>query len=447
MRIAQSLGLHRDGAKFGLSPFDTEMRRRLWWHICILDVRASEDHGSEPMILDQAFDTEFPTNVNDDDLKPEATEPPAVREGPTEMTFCLIRYEICALTRRLQYASPGDRLQGGGLSLEEKEQIVRETAERMEERYLYYCQDAGPLCWVAATVARLILAKSSLIIYHPLTQPGKPSTLPADVTQRLFIASIEILEYSSVLEEEASTKKWGWLYCTYVQWHAIAFLLGELAIRPQSPLVNRAWRAVDRNFVNWGGMISKNGVLWQPMRILYAKARRTRQNYLHKGDNLASAEELIIDKKHPARSEASWSSADSSTIAQQRKAPQHTGSLNPSELINTNGINPIKTESTFTTAYNTSPIAPRTMQPQMLTTTPLQPAFDPLSASTTEGNNQMAWTLDDTLLQGFDVNALQNEDVNWEGWGDMVRDFSMEIDAQAGSDARGPNFASMGTWW
>jgi hypothetical protein len=31
LRIAQSLGLHRDGTKFGLSPFDTEMRRRLWW--------------------------------------------------------------------------------------------------------------------------------------------------------------------------------------------------------------------------------------------------------------------------------------------------------------------------------------------------------------------------------------------------------------------------------
>jgi hypothetical protein len=29
-RLAQSLGLHRDGSTLGLSPFDTEMRRRLW---------------------------------------------------------------------------------------------------------------------------------------------------------------------------------------------------------------------------------------------------------------------------------------------------------------------------------------------------------------------------------------------------------------------------------
>lgn len=36
LRMAHSLGIHRDGLQFGLSPFDTEMRRRLWWQICTL---------------------------------------------------------------------------------------------------------------------------------------------------------------------------------------------------------------------------------------------------------------------------------------------------------------------------------------------------------------------------------------------------------------------------
>jgi len=35
-RIANALGIHRDGAQFGLSPFETEMRRRLWWQVCTL---------------------------------------------------------------------------------------------------------------------------------------------------------------------------------------------------------------------------------------------------------------------------------------------------------------------------------------------------------------------------------------------------------------------------
>lgn len=48
VRLAQSLGMHRDGSALGLSLFDAEMRRRLWWGICILDTPASEDHSCSP---------------------------------------------------------------------------------------------------------------------------------------------------------------------------------------------------------------------------------------------------------------------------------------------------------------------------------------------------------------------------------------------------------------
>ena len=35
-RIANAMGVHRDGAQFGLDPYETEMRRRLWWQVCTL---------------------------------------------------------------------------------------------------------------------------------------------------------------------------------------------------------------------------------------------------------------------------------------------------------------------------------------------------------------------------------------------------------------------------
>lgn len=49
-RLGYSLGLHREG-NFGLTVFDTEMRRRLWWHITILEAPASEDYSSESTSL------------------------------------------------------------------------------------------------------------------------------------------------------------------------------------------------------------------------------------------------------------------------------------------------------------------------------------------------------------------------------------------------------------
>jgi hypothetical protein len=59
VRIAQTLGIHRDGSHFKLPPFEIEMRRRLWWQVCILDARASEDHGCDPTIVEAQFDTKM----------------------------------------------------------------------------------------------------------------------------------------------------------------------------------------------------------------------------------------------------------------------------------------------------------------------------------------------------------------------------------------------------
>ncbi|TVY43455.1 Bikaverin cluster transcription factor [Lachnellula subtilissima] len=249
IRISQALGLHRDGSKFGLPPFDTEMRRRLWWQVCILDIRASEDHGSDPSILDYSFDTELPISCNDEDLDPNDTEPPIRRHGVSEMTFCLIRYEICFLTRQLSYVAPGNApYKTETLTIEDKEKLVRDTANHLEETYLQYCEDAGPLYWVAATVARLITAKFSLIIYSPLTSPGKPKTLSQDTRDRLFMAT---------------------------------------------------WRTIDTVFKYWDSENAhgKSGMLWKPLKKLMARAQayRARQDRAanNTGNNIGMDESLI----------------------------------------------------------------------------------------------------------------------------------------------------------
>jgi hypothetical protein len=59
VRIAQTLGIHRDGSHFKLPPFEIEMRRRLWWQVCILDARSAEDHGCDPTIVEAQFDTKM----------------------------------------------------------------------------------------------------------------------------------------------------------------------------------------------------------------------------------------------------------------------------------------------------------------------------------------------------------------------------------------------------
>ena len=155
VRMAQTLGIHRDGSHFNLTPFEIEMRRRLWWQICILDSRASEDHGSDPTIIDLVFDTQMPLNVNDEDIYPEMTEYPESKTGCTEMTFGLIRFEITTTLRKIQYVPPGMKCARiyGNATLEKKEQWIQECHKRLEERYLSNCDMNVPLYWVGSAIS------------------------------------------------------------------------------------------------------------------------------------------------------------------------------------------------------------------------------------------------------------------------------------------------------
>ena len=145
--LAQAQGVHRDGAHFGIPPFETEMRRRLWWHISILDTRASEDHGTESIFTESFYDTKFPLNINDEDLRPDMTEFPEEHEGTTEISFCLIRFELSALSRKIGAAVPGIGPNGQlirGRTLEEKEKLIEEAHKMIEEKYLKHCDMTVP---------------------------------------------------------------------------------------------------------------------------------------------------------------------------------------------------------------------------------------------------------------------------------------------------------------
>ena len=293
IHIAQALGIHRDGTHFGLPPFDVEMRRRLWWHISVLDNRSSEDHGTDPTFSEQFYDTKLPLNVNDEDIWPGMVEPPVERPGATEMTFCLIRFELSVFNRRLNITNPGagdlrTRPEGScpatrDQTLQEKEDMIDRCHRHIEEKYLRHCDMATPILWVSATVARLILAKMWLMVHHPRSYFNDGDAPPVEVKDRLFITSIEVIEFSYLLERNENTAKWGWLFRSYMQWQSVAFVLSEICTRSSwTQEVERGWRAVESvynvRFIQPD--VNHRGMLWKPMKTLWRKAQLARQRYL-----------------------------------------------------------------------------------------------------------------------------------------------------------------------
>jgi hypothetical protein len=69
LRIAIRAGYHRDASHFpDLSPYQGEMRRRLWAKLVQLDLAISHQNGLPRMIRPAMSDTAEPRNLNDDDF-------------------------------------------------------------------------------------------------------------------------------------------------------------------------------------------------------------------------------------------------------------------------------------------------------------------------------------------------------------------------------------------
>ncbi|CZR46039.1 uncharacterized protein FPRO_11486 [Fusarium proliferatum ET1] len=273
--IAQAMGLHRDGTTFGLKPFDTELRRRLWWHICLLDMRSSEFHGYEPIVGEDVFDTKVPLNINDNDITPHMTETPQEHEGYTQMTFCLIRCEVMKAGWKVGYASLSPRstataVRGDG------ELNAQELKTRLEERYLRYCDESVPFILFISKVAQLIVARTGLIVDFPRKQ--RDAYASAAIRDRLFSSSMEVLELSYFILANSSISKWTWHSKAHIQWHAVIFVLSEICSRPASPECDQAWEFINTVHNRWGmNERGKRGNLWRPIQRLMVKARYVRE--------------------------------------------------------------------------------------------------------------------------------------------------------------------------
>ncbi|GAB7341379.1 hypothetical protein MBLNU457_7635t2 [Dothideomycetes sp. NU457] len=458
VRMAQTIGIHRDGTHFALSPFEVEMRRRLWWQICILDIRASEDHGCDPTIAEQQFDTLMPLNINDVDIDPSSKTMPKERQGCTDMSFCLIRFEVANTFRRLNYIPPGSHQVSGfsSVKLEDKEKWIAECQQRLEDKYLKHCDMSVPIFWVTATVARLMMAKMWLMVYHPFQRENGGANLPNEIREKLFITSLENIEYASLLETEARTMKWGWLFKTYMQWHALAFILSELCHRTQGELVERAWIAVDKTCDrHWHDRAfsedHRKGHLWRPLNRIIGKARAARAQALAENARLendiarplpkdilpgSTADFVTAMRNRPRMVSAPLSQAQLNRFIE--SSPSYgTRPMDSTKLLQSPSLNSIDAasipvdlsiESTAPGLVhgNTWPVRPENMTTSNSTASS-RPLFAPQTPSELFLNRPTEATAD--VDMPFDVNGTADTDMDWASWDQLVAQFGMDVDS------------------
>ncbi|KIX03869.1 uncharacterized protein Z518_07422 [Rhinocladiella mackenziei CBS 650.93] len=276
IRMAQYLGLQRDGDNFKhLTPFEIDMRRRVWWAVVVLDLRSAEDQGTDMTIPNGSFDTKMPLNINDVDIDPESEQMPAERHGLTDRSFTRTFIEINNIMRQMTATAVLGNTSAA--SLEDQSRLLNDIYERFEQEYLQYSPESGNIAyWVAVTIVRLVMAKMTLIVFLPVLFSSPSEHVSEEIRTKLLIAAIEVAEYNHMLNAEEAARQWRWIYQVYTHWHAIVYLLMETCRRPWSPIIERAWVALHSTWLIPAQPPDKNLRIWVPLRKLMTQAGKHR---------------------------------------------------------------------------------------------------------------------------------------------------------------------------
>lgn len=281
IRMAQYLGLQRDGSEFKqLTPYEIEMRRRVWWCVCMLDLRASEDQGTELAIASGSFDTRIPLNINDADISTDSKVMPMERTGLTDMSMGRCQAGLLVTMRQLMTLAAKD----DSASVEVKSHMLSQIYQQYEEGFLQYIPKTGNIeYWVGVTVAKLVMAKMTLIVFLPVLFTPSSGDLPDELRAKLVVSAIEVAEYNHALNAEQECRKWRWIFQVYTHWHAIVYLMIEACRRSWCPLVERAYVALHSSWlIPDQSSMDKSLRIWVPLRKLMTKVRKHREAELNR---------------------------------------------------------------------------------------------------------------------------------------------------------------------
>ncbi|KAL4875139.1 fungal-specific transcription factor domain-containing protein [Aspergillus karnatakaensis] len=276
--IALKMDLNKDGAALRLSPFETEMRRRLWWQLLILDTRVAEDRDSEPCILESSFNTQLPSNVADADLHPQMSRPPVSAQGRTEMFFSLTRFETSYFARQLVFSDEFSRdNEYAHMSGDQKRAAIDCFQDRIEKQYLSQRDDKIPLDNVLVKSVRLVLAKIKLMITDPT--PMEDETEEEKLLK--MQGWIEVLHEAEALRRYEEGTQWLWLFQTYIEWDALTELLLLLRIQTLGVSEQHAWNIAEAVYSYWKSVATtRHDHRWQRIERLRQEALALRDELL-----------------------------------------------------------------------------------------------------------------------------------------------------------------------
>ena len=253
LRMAEGMGLHRDGSFLRLPPFETEIRRRVWWQLKMLDGDSAELSGPDKF---GAFDTDprspkLPSNINDDELYPGLSSPPVTTDGATDIVFCALRFELRSYwttdTVKQRQQGKEDCLwdsYGSSAAMNERDKAIDEFEKILETKYVRYCDPSQPIQLMATLVARAAVSTMRLIAHHP-RRWGSKERIPESERHYVWNLSIKGLKQYNMVHSSRELERFSWHAAFYFRWQAFIHILDTLRVNPLVQEAVQVWHLID----------------------------------------------------------------------------------------------------------------------------------------------------------------------------------------------------------
>ncbi|GAB0133136.1 hypothetical protein EsDP_00001551 [Epichloe bromicola] len=275
IRIAQSIGLHRDGKKLGLSPFESEIRRRLWWYLVGRDGRAAEDLGLHefptPNTATMLGGAELPLNLEDSDLYPEMKQLPPARRGWTRMLTVLVSIHITQTWADLSQLS---RSTGPAPpSHEARDRIVGDLTNKVEDM-MQGCNPVLPVHKMTMATCRFITRKLDFVTRQQWEAHHHPEQQELLATEQTLLEALVLFEEGENMLGDELLRPYHWSTRSYPQYHLMLFILWNICLQPRRACARRAFDAVEQHVrkMERASTAVMRGPKWTIFKALQARA-------------------------------------------------------------------------------------------------------------------------------------------------------------------------------
>lgn len=244
IRLAECMGLHRDGSQYNMTPIEIHVRRMIWHQLCFLDQRTCEATGPRPQIRRDDYDTKFPYNVDDVDLI-DPSGPVEDRPYWTDNTLFRIRAEMLEMRRMMWFDI---------IALDKKKKTLTSVLVRVqkwrasfEERWSQIVEGFAPVRVVTRHIVALGINGLYLTILHRYLF-STTTKMPDRLRQVLIESGLAQMENAIALETTPELAPWVWYKGAFNQYHSALLLMVEVYAYPMRKDAPRIWKCLDYIF-------------------------------------------------------------------------------------------------------------------------------------------------------------------------------------------------------